>query len=143
MSTTKVYWKRNWMILTAIVVHGSWGVIVLLDPEALNCTPIKMSPLHYSPWLAGPVYLGATGLALWHVVKDDMDLVGLFKVLPQQMLLMTSAAGAIWCVAVGHYADGVPRPWGFILADQLWNIVGMVAHSLALLDWFYWSRITK
>ena len=99
---SKRLWHRNWMILTAIVVHGCWGILVMIDSQALQCTPIAMSPLHHSPWLAGPVYLIATALALWHVIDDKMDMIGLFKVLPQQLLLMSSAAGAVYCVIVSH-----------------------------------------
>ena len=143
MTNARRIWRYNWVIITAIVVHGLWGVIILFDSNALNCTPIATSPLHHSQWLAGTVYLTATALAIWHMIVEDIGFVALLKVLPQQTLLMSSAAGAIVCVLNGHYADGVPRDWGFILADQLWNIVGMIGHTLALIDWFYWSRIRR
>lgn len=139
----KRQWKISWIVLTAIIVHGTWGVILLFDDAPLQCTPLATSPFHDNQYLAAVVYLIATALAICHfsVERLDRSFLGLCFLAPQQFLMMMSAFGAIGCVLGGAYADGVPRPRLFILADQLWGIVGMVFHTFSILDWFYFSRV--
>jgi len=52
--------------------------------------------------------------------------------LPQQTLLVITAIGAILAAISGHYADGVPRPTLFILADQFPPILIAAAHTVAI-----------
>jgi hypothetical protein len=52
---------------------------------------------------------------------------------PQQFVLIISASGALHAAFVGHYADGVPRPWQFILGDQLPVILAALLYTYALL----------
>jgi len=52
--------------------------------------------------------------------------------LPQQTLLIITAIGAVLAAISGHYADGVPRPTLFILADQFPPILIAAAHTVAI-----------
>ena len=134
-------WAYNWIVIVAIIVHGGWGLLLLVSPQPLNCTPMADSPFRHNQYLAAVVYLVAVGAAMapWFVRRLGAGFWALACCLPQQFLLMMSAFTAIRCVWRGAYADGVERPWDFILADQLWVIVGMIFHTLALIDWHYWS----
>ena len=135
-------WRRNWIVITAIVVHFGWGVLLLFSAEPLHTTPMAATPFRHNQYVGAVIYLVAALAALWPIVRPKYDggFVGLACCLPQQFLLMYSAGSAIRCVLRGMYADLVPRPWEFILADQLWVIVGMVFHSFSLLDWYWFSR---
>ena len=131
-------WRFNWAVVAAIVVHLTWGVLLIYSEQPLNCTPMADSPFRENRFIASAVYLGAAATALLPFVLKGWDYKfrGLACCLPQQALMMLSATTAIKCVVRGAYADGVPRPWEFIAADQAWTIVGMLLHTVALLDWF-------
>lgn len=53
--------------------------------------------------------------------------------LPQQLLLMISAGSSLWAVLLSQYADGAPRHWAFIFADQLPAILAALCHTGALI----------
>lgn len=134
-------WKRNWIVFAAIAVHFSWGIILLFSDQPLCTAPLAESPFHGYPRIAAAVYIGAAATAiiplLWR--RIDHGFTALLCIVPQQWLLVMSAFSAIRCVSRGSYADGVHRPWEFILADQLWPIAGAMIHFLALVDWYYYS----
>jgi hypothetical protein len=52
--------------------------------------------------------------------------------LPQQSLLVISALGALSAIISGHFADGVVRPWGFIMADQFPIILSAILYSVSI-----------
>jgi hypothetical protein len=134
-------WFRNWIVFSAICVHGIWGVLLLFSAQPLSTTP--MGELRrIGQYQSASVYLFACVCAVCPLVVHGWErtFTGLLCLLPQQFLMMLSAFTAIYCVMRGSYFDGVPRAWSFILADQLWSIVGMTCHTFSLLDWFWWSR---
>lgn len=141
-------WKRNWIIFSAIIVHGVWGFVLLFSPAPLFTTPLGL--IHAIPDMShefvGVAYLLCSVSALVPLVYWPIDTpdVGWRFAIPQQFVLMVSFFTAAISVATGCYPDGyVPDSHGnphlFILVDQLWPMVGMIAHSLALVDWYWWS----
>ena len=135
-------WRINWIVVVAIIVHGSWGLMLLFSDHPLSTTPMANAPWRNNRLLGAIIYLTAASVASFPMlVKDlDDDWRGLVCCIPQQFLMMLSASTAIQCVVDGHYADGELRPWQFILADQLWVIVGMTCHTASLFDWYYFSN---
>jgi hypothetical protein len=143
-------WNRNWIVLTAITVHAVWGLVLLFSDAPLHTTPMGM--IHAIPYLNNQyvsafLYLGASGVATIPLVKKQLDttFVGLLTALPQQFLLMVSFFTALASVIRGAYPDGyVPDKYGdphlFIFVDQLWPMLGMVMHTLSLIDWYWWSQ---
>ena len=138
-------WSRNWIVLAAIVVHAAWGTILLFDDAPLHTTPLGSLPTS-NRFFAAIIYLAAAGLAALPVIWKQLDrtIFGLLLTGLQQWLLMTSFWTAVVSVLGGHYPDGyVPNQWGnprlFIFCDQLWPAVGMISHTLSLLDWYWWS----
>ena len=138
-------WSRNWIVAAAIVVHATWGAILLFDDSPLHTTPLGSLPTS-NRFAAATLYLLAAGLAAVPAFfkKWDTTIVGLGLTGLQQWLLMTSFWTAMISVWTGHYPDGyIPDQWGnarlFIFCDQLWPMVGMVCHTLSLLDWYWWS----
>src|SRR5207248_8643681 len=65
-----------WIILTAIVVHAGWGLLLLSSAATLGTTPLAGSAFSRHRYLAAAVYLGAACLAslpfLWR--RLDMSL---------------------------------------------------------------------
>ncbi len=53
--------------------------------------------------------------------------------MPQQILLMMSAAGAVESMWLGQFADGVLRPHTFIIADQIYSILAAIGHTVAII----------
>jgi len=81
--------------------------------------------------------LGSSGAAVCGAARRN--LIAIFALLPQQMLLFITAAGALYFAVSGHYADGyVPLGGGvFILADQLPRLLFCLVHSVAFYQWIY------
>lgn len=109
-------------------------------------TPMAEIFFNSNQYIASGVYLFAAISASVTLLNNHASNSwhGVIFCMPQQFLLMMSASTAIRCVMRGSYADGVPRPWEFILADQLWVIVGMAVHTIVLLDLYVFAeRETK
>lgn len=122
------------MLIYAAWLHALWGILLLWRPQDIGATPLALlHTLVHSASLEATIYLAAsagTMLMLLRLVPRHWQLpCGL----PQQLLLMTSAGGSLWAVILGQYADGVPRPWVFILADQLPAMLAAVCHTGALI----------
>lgn len=136
------HWQRNWMVITAIVVHSIWGILLLFSSAPLHTTPLAESPSS-NRFLASFIYLGSSLLASLSFVfrRLETNILGLLMVIPQQYLLMLSAFTGVLCGIRGQYPDGYVPAGGalFIWSDQAWAIVGMFAHTLSLLDWYWFS----
>lgn len=136
-------WKRNWIVMAAIIVHSSWATILLFGDAPLNTTPMGELKqwINGNRWIAAFIYGLASLIAAIPIFNRKLDtkLIGVICCVPQQILMMLSAFTALYCVMRGSYFDGVPRDWTFILADQLWGIVGMTMHTLSLIDWYHYS----
>ena len=133
------------MVAAAVVVHATWGVVLLFSGAPLHTTPLGSLPTT-NRIAASAMYLIAAGLAVVPIARKSLDtkITGLLLTGPQQYLLMASFWTAMVSILKGAYPDGyVPNTHGdphlFIFVDQLWPVVGMMAHTLSLLDWYWWS----
>jgi NADH:ubiquinone oxidoreductase subunit K len=105
-----------------------WAILLLFGKEVLYSTPASA--------IAG---LGQYGAAAVLFVSSLLGVIGYRKsglietLLPQQAILMLSAAASLHASALSQYADGIPRPFLFIFADQLPTILAAVLHLVALL----------
>lgn len=130
----------KWILVMAVVVHLVWGVLLLIagEPVMWITAVHETSQLVPSTWVLGLIYIAAGlagGFALWRHDKLNPAL-GVWMIIPQQLLLMKSASGAIICILRSQFADGVDRPWAFIAADQSPAIIMAVLHTFALIDQF-------
>ena len=136
-------WRRNWAVLCAITVHGIWGCLLLFSDAPLHTTPLAEFPVS-NRFIAAAIYLMASALAACPVVWPRLDthFAGLLLTIPQQYMLMLSAFTGVMCGLQGRYPDGYVPAGGaiFIWADQSWAVVGMFAHTFALIDWYWFSR---
>ena len=128
-----------WIIYVAIAQHFVWAWCLWREPACGNVTSIACMSL----WL---------GPALWFVlfIVAFLALISSFYhktvaskllVVPQQLLLLVSSAGAINAIFTEKFADGVHRNLYFILADQIPAVLIAVGHTFALLELFRSPKI--
>jgi hypothetical protein len=124
----------------ATLLHIVIGTLLLLNPAAGRST----GPAEVVQFLgltgAGIAMLTASVLAIGAIVlrrAADWAIIGLL--LPQQVLLYVAAWGGFQAILNGQYADGVARPYEFILTDQLPIMLFALIHTLAVLE-LPWDR---
>jgi len=128
----------RWITRYALILTLLWGVVVAWEPQAMNATPINAVARfcgfsHFTlVWLLISSSVGAWVAMLFPVT----DLRSLYLMMPHQFVLLIGAFGSVAAVLTGTYADGVSRPMGFILADQLPWILSAIAYTLAIISDF-------
>jgi hypothetical protein len=120
------------VILFSVCCHFLWGVMLLFSDSPLYITPLGSSAIGFlGQYGNAAIYLITSVLACFHPHGYKKGVVrGFFYSLPQQALINMSALGALSAVMSGAYADGVVRPWEFILSDQIYAILLAPAHIL-------------
>jgi len=119
------------MVLFAVTLHFFWAFIILYDPQSLGATGIASlyRIIHPSSLLVLTLVCSSTLTLIGLLLRYPLSFILL---IPQQILLMMSAAGAIEAIFISQYADGVLRPWAFIAADQVYSIIAALGHTLAM-----------
>lgn len=122
----------------ACALHYTWGILLAISPSAAHSTPVSaIVTIFGGRWAAMAALIisaaAATAVSLVRSVRRAWLLPLLL--VPQQCLLIMSAGGGIYAAIVGHYADGVPRPWEFILGDQLPVALAAVLYTFALIGY--------
>lgn len=119
------------MVLYAIALHLAWASILWFDDAATNATALNALFRYIQPTgLLSFVIASAAIAALVALFTENPWVVILL--LPQQVLLMMSAAGATEAMWLAQFADGVLRPRAFIVADQLYSVLAAVGHTAAI-----------
>ena len=129
--------SRHSLILHTVVwSHVVMGLAVLTGGEpATWATAVATSRavVGGNPHVLGVLYLVSSALVLVEMRRRKTDWIALLLYAPQQFFMVVSAFGAAKAIGRSQFADGVPRPWAFILSDQhLWLFVG-IAHTAAIL----------
>lgn len=120
------------LVSCAIVLHVFWAAMVMLDHAALNANAVNV--LHryiQSPGLLIALLVLSSVLATVAIFSTRAWTV--FLLMPQQILLMASASGAIDSIWLGQFADGVLRPHAFIAADQIYSVIIALGHTVAII----------
>jgi hypothetical protein len=119
------------MVLYAIALHFVWACLLMIDHAATQATAVNaLSRYINSPELLALVVATAGGAALVGLSMKSAFLVMLL--LPQQILLMMSAAGAVEAIWLSQFADGVVRSRAFIAADQVYSVLAAIGHTTAI-----------
>lgn len=121
------------MVMFAIALHLWWVLMILIDQSALNAT--GLASLHQ--YVSSPLFL-ATILGLSALMAVAALFVRtppwiLMLLLPQQIILMMSATGAVEAMWLAQFADGVIRPRAFIAADQMYSVLAAIGHTTAII----------
>lgn len=119
------------MVAYAVALHLAWAVILLFDGSATNATALNALHRYIALPLLSPVIAGAALVAAYGMWSGSSWTLVLL--LPQQILLMMSAAGAIEAIWLSQFADGVIRARAFIAADQLYSVLAAIGHTLAII----------
>lgn len=119
------------MVFFAVVLHLVWGTCILVDAAATNATAVHAVYQYVHPpiALALTFYTVAILAAIGLATKSPWIVLLL---LPQQLILMMSASGAIDAMWLAQFADGVIRPRSFLIADQLYSVLLAVGHTIAI-----------
>ncbi len=119
------------MVIYAIALHTLWAAILLFDDAATNATAVHaLFRYIHPPIFLSYVIFGAAFLAAIGIFTNKPWIVAML--LPQQILLMMSAAGATEAIWLSQFADGVIRSRAFIAADQLYSILAAIGHTVAI-----------
>lgn len=131
-------WPGFLAIWAAIILHFTW-VVLLLWPgtHAGNSTPVhSVVGLAGGPRMAAMFLFVVATIATVGTARRVSAAQKMLYVLPQQLILGVSAAGAILAMFDSHYADGVTRPGTFIVADQLAIVLTWAFHTAAIVFLF-------
>lgn len=129
--------RSKWIIWAAIALHVLWGGLLLCDESAGWVTAIHLFVhLCGSSTAAGIIYLCVSVMAACSLLRgrSSVEYLELIGLLPQQVILMISALGAVAAISRGMFADGVVRPRAFISADQGNDIIFCLFHTAAMID---------
>lgn len=136
MSESHIRYRSRWIIWYAIALHLIWALALLTDPQAGSATAVSGTVSFWigSAVLAAFSYIVASALSVVSLVRDQHDMKNLLLVLPQQALLMMSATSAYQAMLAGHFADGVARPFWFLVADQSPAVIVATLHTCSILE---------
>lgn len=119
-------------VLFAITLHLFWASCLLIDLAPLGVNAINA--LHrfiQPPPLLVATLIGVAVLAGIGIFHRNQWAVLLL--IPQQIILFMSAAGALQSAWLGQFADGVLRPHTFIASDQIYSILLALGHTIAIM----------
>lgn len=126
--------KTSWIIWYVVILHVTWGLLLLFTSEPLHTTPLSMfERLIGGPVLISALLLSSSALATIGVfMEEKLEFSWTFFLIPQQTLLILSAQAVLIATLNGTYADGVVRTWPFIFADQVSCVAAAIAYSCSL-----------
>lgn len=120
------------IIVYGVILHGVWAAALFFDPDVRGVTAIW----ELSTWAPAPYtkFVLATVAVLAAVALFLKELPRTALLLPQQLILLLSAWGALQAMYLSAYADGVLRPRAFLIADQMPAVLLAVAHTIAIIN---------
>lgn len=130
-----VPWPRRLInfpiILIAIFQQFIWAYGIAHDANAMSTTAAAVPALFMPQYVFVTMLIFCTLLAIvaFHFKRKWQTVMAL---LPQQILLFVSAAGAIEAIRIGAFADGVVRSHDFLLVDQCLSILLAFFHMWAI-----------
>lgn len=120
------------IILYAVTLHYVWSILGFFSPDAYNATALRAIFDLFGYYTPIPCFLVATSALIG--LRMPANTTSLALMIPQQMLLMLSAFGAVHAIAAGHFADGVVRPQTFIASDQVPAIIAAIGHTISIVQ---------
>ena len=129
---------RLWIVWYACTVHLFWAVLLLISADPLYSTPVSgLNDVVDNRYVIAFMLILASTLVLATMSQQKANWCTLLAPLPQQALLVLSALASFSASWNQMYADGVPRPFGFIFADQLPTMAAAFFHGCAIVG-FHW-----
>lgn len=121
------------MVMSAILLHLVWAATIVVDRSAVGATAVN-ALYRFVPdaFLLAWLLLVVAGMAASAMLLSSP--AAMVMLLPQQAVLMMSAGGAVEAMWLGQFADGVSRPLGFLVADQIYCVIVAMGHTAALVS---------
>jgi len=126
-----------WILWYAVVLHSIWGMLFLYDARAGWATaPHGILRLcGGNAHVSGLVLLVCSLCAVYGILGYPWrPRLALLALLPQQILMLLTGFSVVKAIVWSQFADGVVRPWVFILADQSAGLLAALAHTGAILS---------
>jgi hypothetical protein len=119
----------------AIALHGLWAGLLLFSDQPKNVTAVyALAALFPDRFGLAIVLVSVAGCALYGILRNDGTIgARIALLLPQQLALGVSAAGAVHSMLAGQYADGVARSHVFLTADQAPAVLALFIHSATII----------
>ena len=124
------------LIIAVTVMDFITALLILTNPQPLLVARLGIFyEIFKYPWIGAILMLIAVVCAvIGLLLKTTSSIKHFLLFAPQQLFLLMTFSSAIDYVILQHYADGVLRPWPFILQDQLPSIVLVIGYFFAILD---------
>lgn len=120
------------MVLYCICLHLWWAVMITMDGSALMTTSVDaLHRIVNDRAILVMLLVAASCASILGMIIDRAWAATLL--LPQQIMLMLSATGAIGAIWLSQFADGVVRPREFIAADQFHIFFAAIGHTIAII----------
>lgn len=135
-------WHTGWApsasmfgVWFAVLLHLTWAGMLLFSDKPKNATAVHALARVWPAKVGlATVLVVVAGCATFAILKKDVPIhYRVALLIPQQIVLGISTAGAIWAMWVGHFADGVQRPTEFLIADQAPAALALIIHSATIL----------
>jgi hypothetical protein len=121
------------MVFYGCLLHLVWAGTLLIENTAMNGTAMHALYVMFgSVNILFVALLAVSGCAAWGAISQWRH--AMFLVIPQQIFLLVSAAGALEAMWLGQFADGVLRSSAFIVADQIYVVLTAFGHSIAIIS---------
>lgn len=126
----------NITVIAVTMMDFITAVLILVNPHPLLVARLGIFyEIFTYPWIGAVFMLCSVSLA---VAGLTMEITSSFKrfllFIPQQIFLLMTLSSAVDYVIMQHYADGVMRPWPFILQDQLPSMILAIGYFFGILN---------
>lgn len=118
----------------AVILHLIWATTLIVGNGANRRTTglYALSQLFPNHVGLAVILIAVAGCALLGILSRP-SLGKVFLLVPQQLVLGVSAAGALHAMAASQFADGVVRSQTFLIADQSPVVLALLIHSATIM----------
>lgn len=110
------------------------ALLILTNPHPLLVARLGIFyQIFPTPYVGALFMLLGVVLTLFAISLPNKSYRFLFLI-PQVIFLFMTTGSAVDFIVMQHYADGVIRPWPFILQDQLPTIILTIGYFFAIID---------
>lgn len=121
------------MIIPCVtLIHLGWAFLIFFWSDLIGATPLALLTAAVQSWTAIEAILISSVVLATAAPLFKRSVTRVICFLPQQSVVTMSFSSSLIAVLSQQYADGVPRHFSFILADQLPILLGAVLHTYSL-----------
>jgi hypothetical protein len=119
--------------LYGAIKHLVWAALLAGWGSDIQATPVAALLKMFNGPTPLMIVLAFSSVVAFIGIFSRSTLTKVVCLTPQQALMSMTFVSCLSAVILGQYADGVPRPHMFILADQLPAILAAIFHTIALI----------